>query len=73
MSLSKYLCYVSGLWEAGCRLHPLYRDATLQPHPPQTMCNYTNRSQNCFNQLNKKDNETEQEKDGLCAVSDFQT
>ena len=58
------------LYTLGCRLHPLYRDATLQPHPPQTMCNYTNRSQNCFNQLNKKDNETEQEKDGLCAVSD---
>lgn len=31
MNLSKYLCYVTGLWEAGCRLHPLYRGATLQP------------------------------------------
>lgn len=31
MNLSKYLCYVTALWEAGCRLHPLYRGATLQP------------------------------------------
>ena len=35
MNLSKYLCSVTALWEAGCRLHPLYRGATLQPHPPQ--------------------------------------
>ena len=35
MNLSKYLCSVTAVWEAGCRLHPLYRGATLQPHPPQ--------------------------------------
>ena len=27
MNLSKYLCSVTALWEAGCRLHPLYRGA----------------------------------------------
>ena len=64
MNLSKYLCSVTALWEAGCRLHPLYRGCNLATPPAPKRYETNNKTE--------KDYDTAQEKDGICAVQIIQ-